>query len=188
MADKGGLQLLPNTRKSIKIRIPGENRLVYIGGALIALVLVIYGGLWFYGQNLQSRVNDADNQLVSLDKSRNLQNENQLLTLSKQITTASQVLNGHVHWSNAFSKIEAELQPNVQFESISGLLSDDSMQIRAQTDNYSTIAKQIAAFVADDSIKDISLGNVSTLTNGKLDFSAKITFDQAKFLNTSSSQ
>lgn len=182
MPDKGGLQLLPNTRKRIEVRVPGENRFVYIGAALVAIILIAYGALFFYSQNLNNQVSADDAQLVSLDKSRNQQLENQLLTLSQQMGIADQIMENHVHWSTGFSKLETDLQPNVQFESVSALLSDDSMQIRAQTDSYTTIAKQVAAFAADDAITDITLDNVTTLTNGKLDFNAKIKFNPAKFL------
>ncbi|HZZ99208.1 MAG TPA: hypothetical protein VFK07_00665 [Candidatus Paceibacterota bacterium] len=184
MPDKGGLQLLPNTRKRIEVKIPGENRFVYIGATLIALVLIAYGGLWFYGQNLQNHIDSDDSQLVALDKSRDLKAEAQLTTLSQQMSVASQIMKDHVHWSTAFSHLETDLQPSVQFESISAILTDNSIQMRAQTDNYTTIAKQIAAFAADDAVKDILLNNVTSLTSGKLDFNAKITFDPTKFLNS----
>ena len=184
MADKGGLQLLPETRKKIEIKVPGENRLINMGITLLVLVLVLYGGLFMYRSSLQSGISDADNQLAALEKQRNKTAEQALLTVSKQIAVTSQVLKNHVYWSTGLSKIEAASLGNVQFKSFSAVLSDGSFHIDALTDNYSTIAKQIAAFVADDAVKDIALDRVQSLTSGKLEFNVKITFDQSKFIKS----
>lgn len=186
MADKGGLQLLPETRKKIEVKVPGENRLIYIGAILVGIMLVLYGGLYFYNNSLSADIANADNQLLALEKQRDKGAETKLLTLQKQIGITNQLIKDHVYWTTGFSHLEAAIEPNVQFESFSGTRVDNSLNIRATADNYSTIARQIAALVADDSIKDFTLNNVSTLTSGKLDFSAKINFDPIKFLGTAS--
>ncbi len=182
MADKGGLQLLPETRKRIDVNVPGENRTVYIGVALIVLVLAVYGGLWWYSQNLNTKIAEADNQLLALEKGRDKKAEQSLITLSKQIGITNQLIKSHTYWSAGFSRIESALQTNVQFRSFSAVLGEEAIHMRALSNNYVTLAKQLAAFVSDNSVRDITLDGVSTLTNGKLDFSAKILFDKSKFL------
>ncbi len=182
MADKGGLQLLPETRKRIDIKIPGENRLISIGISLLVIVAVLYGGLWWYSESLTTQIGDADTQILALEKQRNKEAEQNLITLSKQIGITNQILNKHTYWSAGLSRIESALQSNVQFKSFSAILNEENFNVRALSDNYATLAKQLAAFVADDSIKDITLNGVNTLTSGKLDFNVKITFDVTKFL------
>lgn len=182
MADKGGLQLLPETRKKIDVNIPGENRVVYIGVGIIVAVLAIYGGLWWYGQNLNTKITEADNQLLALEKQRDKKAEQSLITLSKQMAITSQLVKSHIYWSVGFTKIESALQTDVQFKSFSAVLGEEAVRIRALSNNYVVLAKQLAAFISDNSVRDITLDGVSTMTNGKLDFSAKIFFDKAKFL------
>jgi len=182
MSDKGGIQLLPETRKKIDIRIPGENRLISFGVSLTVFVLAITAGLWWYSSRLQAQIASADEQMTSLEKQRDKKAEQNLITLAKQVDITNQALNKHVYWSTAFSKIESALQNNVQFKSFSAISGEQTLHIRALSDNYATIAKQLASFVADDAIKDVTLDGVSTLTNGKLDFNAKIYFDPVKFL------
>src|SRR5947207_2056267 len=99
MADKGGLQLLPETRKRIDIKVPGENRFITIGAILIALVLFVYGGLWAYANKVANQISDADLQIITLEANRNHATENNLLTLSKQIGVTNQVLAKHLYWS-----------------------------------------------------------------------------------------
>ncbi len=184
MADKGGLQLLPENRKRIDVKIPGENRLTQIGSALIVLVLVVSGGLWLYSDRLANQIMDEDQKLAALENQRDKKAEQNLITLSKQVDITSQILKNHIYWSVGLSKIEAALQNNIQFKSLSTILGEENLRIRALSDNYATIAKQLAAFVADDSIKDVTLDGVTTLTSGKLDFNAKINFNKSKFLIT----
>ena len=182
MADKGGLQLLPENRKRIDVKIPGENRLTYIGAALIVLVLMIVGGLWLYSENLADQITANDEQIAALESQRDTKAEQNLITLSKQVSITSQILKNHIYWSVGLSKIESAVQNNIQFKSLSAVLGEGSLHIRALSDNYTTIARQLAAFVADDSIKDVTLDGLSTLTSGKLDFSTKVEFNKAKFL------
>ena len=158
--------------------------MIYIGTGLTVLVLIITGGLWLYGNSLTSKITDADKQIVTLEGQRNnlKEAEQKLAILSKQIGITSQILKNHIYWSKGLSKIESALQSNVQFKSFSAVLGEQSFRIQAISDNYTTLAKQLAAFVTDDSIKDLTLDNVNTLTSGKLEFNTKIQFDKAKFL------
>jgi hypothetical protein len=183
MADKGGLQLLPDTRKRIDVKVPGQNRLIVVGVFLLIVVVVASGVLWIYKDSLTNQIADADASLAALEKQRDKKAEEKLLTLSKEIGITNQILKSHVYWSTGFSKIEAALQNNVQFESFSGSVGDQAIHFRALADNYTTIARQIAALVTDDSITDVNLDGVNSLTNGKLDFSAKISFILSKFLS-----
>jgi Tfp pilus assembly protein PilN len=184
MADKGGLQLLPENRKRIDVKIPGENRMIYVGTGLTVLILIITGGLWLYSNSLTTKITDADKQIATLEGQRNnlKEAEQKLAILSKQIGITSQILKNHIYWSKGLSKIESALQNSVQFKSFSAVLSEGSLRIQAISDSYTVLAKQLAAFVADDSIKDVTLDNVNTLTSGKLDFNTKIQFDKTKFL------
>ena len=182
MADKGGLQLLPETRKKIDIKVPGENRLIYVGIALIVIIMMLYGGLVVYSKSLETKISDSDTQLTALENQRDKKAETNLLILSKQLAITNQIVNKHIYWSAGLTRIENALQNKVQFKSFSAVLSENSFHIRALSDTYTTVARQLAAFVADDAITDVTLDGVSTLTNGNLDFNSKISFDPTKFL------
>jgi len=129
----------------------------------------------------KKEIGDIESQ-ISKYQSAIRDKQNQKSSLSNQVSITSQILKNHTYWSLGFSKIESALQNNVQFKSLSATLGEGILNIRALSDNYTTIAKQLAAFVADDSIKDMTLDGVNTLTSGKLDFNTKIGFDKAKFL------
>ncbi len=182
MSDQNGLQLLPETRRKIEIKIPGENRLIYMGITVLVLMLVLVGGLYYYKTTQEANKTDLDAQIVKLEKSRDKKVESNLLTLSKQLSLISGLLNSHVLWSKALSKVEGLLQPQVQFETFSATVADNRFEFKALATNYTIVARQIAAFVSDDSITDIALNNVHVLTTGKLEFSVRLMFDKTKFL------
>ncbi len=182
MPDQNGLQLLPETRRRIDINVPGENRLIYMGATILIVILVLIGGLYFYKTNLKDQRVELDANISSLEKARDKKVETNLLTLNKQLSLISTLLDSHVVWSKALGKIEGLLQPQVQFLSFSAAVSDNRFDFKALATNYTVVARQIAAFVSDDSIKDVALTNVHTLTSGKLEFSIKLEFDKTKFI------
>ena len=182
MPGSNGLQLLPETRRKIDINIPGENKFIYTGTTVLVLMLVLIGGLYFYKNNLENRMVELDVEIGNLEKSRDKKVETNLLTLDKQLSLISTLLDSHVVWSKALSKVEGLLQPQVQFLSFSAAVSDNRFEFKALATNYTVVAKQIAAFVSDDSIKDIILTDVHVLTTGNLEFSIKIEFDKNKFI------
>ena len=182
MPDKNGLQLLPETRRKIDVNVPGENRLIYAGITLLVLMFVLVGGLYFYKSGLEDTKNQLDARILKLEDSRDKKVESNLLTLNKQLALISTLLDSHTLWSKALGKIESLLQPQVQFLSFSAAMSDNRFEFKALATNYTVVAKQIAALVSDDSIKDVALTNVHVLTSGKLEFSIKIEFDKNKLL------
>lgn len=182
MADQNGLQLLPETRRKIEVRIPGENRLVYTGTTILVLMVLVVGGLYFYKNRLETTVTELDAQILNLEKDRDKKVEANLLTLSKQLSLISTLLDSHIIWSRAFGKVEGLLQPQVQFLSFAAAVSDNRFEFKALASNYTVLARQMAAFVSDDSIKDMSLADVHVLTTGKLEFSIRLEFDKTKFV------
>lgn len=182
MPDQNGLQLLPETRRKIDINVPGENRIIYTGTAILVLMLVLTGGLYFYKGTLEDKKTGLDTGMANLEEDRDKKVEQNLLTLNKQLSLISTLLDSHVVWSKALNKIESLLQPQVQILSFSAAVSDNKFEFRAIATSYTVVARQIAAFVSDDSIKDVALTNVRVLTSGKLEFGIKLEFDKTKFL------
>lgn len=180
--NSNGLQFIPETRKKIDIKVPGENRLLSVGVAVFLVTALLVLGLYWYKENLNKKIAQIDSDLLKLEQQRNKKSEENILTLSKQLSLISTLLVDHVSWSVALSKIESLLQPQIQFESFSATLFDNKLDFKALALNYTTIAKQIASLNSDDSIKDVTLSNVTAQTSGKLEFNINLNFDKDKFL------
>ena len=183
MADRDGLQLLPETRRKIEIITPGENRMLIIGAVVFAVAAVLAGGLYFYKNSLENKLVSLDAEMVALEQQRNKQAEQNILVFNKQVSMLSELLNKHAYWTTGFSKIEGLAQNQIQFDNFTATAADNRIDFKATAANYTTIARQIAAFVSDESIKDVNLNKVNTLTNGRLEFTMQILFDRSKFLS-----
>lgn len=180
MANVGGLQLLPETRRKIDIYIPGQNRLLIIAGLFVALVVAVWGGLYFYNDSLSKKIQRADSDLQAIDKARNPKDEEKLLKLKDAIAAAKPVLANHVIWSEAFARIQKEILPQVQFDSLGVKLDKGEYTFKAFAASFITVAKQIAAFNADDAITDSEIGKISAGSDGKVEFTAKLNLDLNK--------
>lgn len=182
MPDKGGLQLLPETRKKIEIKVPKRRRFFTI--SLIILFLIIGGliGSFYYKGFLKEELMALDLQIENIDKNRNRDVEKTLLTLEKQLSLISELLDNHVFWSAGFHRLEKLTKPEVVLKDINTDITGSGLQIKATAKDFITIAKLIASYNSDDSIKDINITDANLLPDGFITFNMRLTFDESKFL------
>ena len=82
MNGKDGLKLLPGTKRKLGIKVPGENRFLYVGSAIMGAVLVTMFALGRYQASLEKQVELINNQLVESERARDKKGEQNLITLS----------------------------------------------------------------------------------------------------------
>lgn len=182
MADIGGLQLLPETRKKIDINVPGQNRLLIFSFIFLAIVIGVYFFLFSYRQSTESQLDGLNNQFAELERSRDKALESRLLDLRKQLAVINPLLGSHVFWSQGLIKIQNATQPQVQVQSLNADALSKKMTLVGSARDYTTIARQIASFYTIDSITDIILDRVQSQPTGRLDFSMQILFAPSKLL------
>ncbi len=180
MADQGGIQLLPETRKKIEIKIPGENRWIYSGIAALGIVLAAYAGLTAYAGSLQTQVDEIDTSISTLKRDKRAETE--LLDLGKQTAIVSQFLTNHIFWTKALGKLSNDIAVGVQLRNFNASVPKQNLLFRAFAPTYTVIARQVAALAADDGLTDIGLSNAKSANTGGLEFTVDLTFDPAKYL------
>ena len=182
MPDIGGLQLLPETRRKIEVKIPGRNRPIVFVSVLVAIVVALYVGLGVYKGSILRQISDVDKQLTELEASRDKKSEQDLLALQKQLSVVGSALDSHLFWSNAFTKIQGLILPQVQFLSFNAEVAGQKITVRGFAANYTTMARQIAALYPLDSITDLILNKVASHPTGRVEFTMQISFDTKKLL------
>lgn len=182
MADRGGIQLLPETRKRIEVKVPGENRWLSVGIISALIAAGAYIGMNFYTQSLQTQLDDLDAELVLVEKSRDKKMEAELVSLGKQANLMSKLLANHVFMTKALGQIEKLMHGELQLKNFSASAPKEQIGFNATARSYTTIARQIASFTADDSIKDLTLGNIRSMNTGNFEFGMEFKFDPVKFL------
>lgn len=177
------LQLLPERRKKIEVHIPGENKLLIFGLIAFFIVAVIYAAAFFYERSVINSIFTLDDQLKALDAGRDKKAEENVILLASRLAVAAPLVNAQNIWSKGFDKLQALTQPQVQFKTLGARAGDKKINIKAEAANYPTIARQIASFLSDDSIADVTLNKTQVLTTGRIEFDMQINFNPAKFLN-----
>lgn len=178
MDNKDGLQLLPGTKKRLGIKVPGENRFLYVGSAFLGAVIVASLWLNFSTKSLQSNLKLLDDQIVSLDQKRNKQSEANIRTIQRQLALTSKLIEGHMYFSQALLKISSLIQDKIRTESLS-VDPDGQVSFSGISVNYTIVARQMAVFLADDSVIDMTLGRIESQLDGTVKFSMQVKFNPA---------
>jgi Tfp pilus assembly protein PilN len=116
---------------------------------------------------------------LAINEKRDLKGEELLKITKQQIDTTSNLIKNHTYWTQGLYKIASLIQNEVQVESLS---VTDKISLNIVASNYATVAKQIASFIYDDSIKDVEIGKIDPSANGLLGLSITLTFDEAKLI------
>ncbi len=182
MNQGGTIQLLPETRRKLDIKIPGENRPLYWGLCFLGLMLLIFIGLKTYASILTNDLTDLNSQALELEKKRDRDFEKNLLVLKKRFSSAEALIGNHIVWSNALAKIQSLTPPQSQMDTLFADTQATKMELKGRASNYTVIAQQIASFLSDEAITDIDLNKVTSLSTGLLEYEMKIIFDKNKLL------
>jgi len=145
------------------------------------LVSAIALGLQSYTSNLESKIADIDTQLITLEDRRDKEGEKELLVFKQQAAQITSTLDSHAFWSQAFSKIESAIQPNIQVLSLQGATANNTVAISAETNTLTSLAKQISAINNSDAVKDVSIRNIRP-EQGVIKFTLEVEFIPAKFI------
>lgn len=182
MADAGGLQLLPNTRKRIDYSAPGQNRLLLLSFVFVVLVVGAYFALSYYKEKITSELNVINEDIVKNEEARSKTDEDNFLKLKNSLSAVEPLLKKHNFWSSAVTHLQSKIHPEVQFSSLSMNSNKDEIVFKAQASSYTTVARQIAAFYSDSSITEVVIGKIIAMPDGRAEFSIQLKFDPAKLI------
>jgi len=111
--------------------------------------------LWQQRQNKQAT--DVTQRFNKIDQLINLtENEvSEVLDFRLRLIMVNEMLSKHIYWNNFFSFLEKNTLPNVFYQGFSGDTKGDYI-LRAKTDNFDSMAKQIKAFRLSPDVLDVS--------------------------------
>lgn len=176
------IQLLSGSRRKLEVKVPGENRPLYIGLVFLAVAGGLWGGANFYFASLRDQLINLDGELAALESSRDRASEQAILVLDKRLALADGLVSNHLVWSEVLKKIQAATPLAVQFLGLRTNGTDGWADIQATAPSYTVVAKHLAALLADPIFIDISLNKISGLPSGFLEYSFKVSFNKQKLL------
>ncbi|MBI2057694.1 MAG: hypothetical protein HYT63_01790 [Candidatus Yanofskybacteria bacterium] len=182
MSEGGLIQLLPETRRKLEIKLPGENHPVYLAVGFLVLVALLFGGLKVYSSILKNNLTTLDEEGTALEKSRDRAFESELLVLNKRFALSSGLIDGHIIWSEALVKLQNLMPKQSQMDTFFADTQARKIELKGRASSYTVIAQQIASFLSEEAVLDIDLNKVNSLSSGMLEYDMKIIFDKNKFL------
>ncbi len=146
---------------------------------LLVFAILVYAGLFYYNRSLNDQYNEFQKALDDLNTKRDVAFEKEVISLEKTLKNLKTALRGHVYWSALFAKFEKLTVPQISFSKLSaGLQNDGSpyLTLNGRASNYSSLAKQMAAFANDPLVSDVKISGINLGTEGGIDFSLNINF------------
>jgi len=182
MSQGGIIQLLPETRRSVDISVPGENKPLYWGAGVLVLVVVLFAGLKIYSSILTKKLTTINNEALALEQKRDRDFEKELLVLDQRFFSASGLLTNHIIWSNALVKIQGLTHPQIQIDTFLADTQDGKIDVKGFASSYTTIAKFVASLLSEEAIADVTLNKIDNKPTGLLEFNMGILFNKNEFL------
>ena len=182
MSNEGGIQLLPESRKEIEVKIPGENNLIFFGLGIIGVILAVFGGLYYYSLSLESSVSSLDAEFQALEIQRAKNAEKEILIVKDQMADVGRIIDNHPIWSYFLKKIQSKTSPQFKFETMGVSFADEQISFEAEVLNYTVLARQIASYLSEDIVKDVRLEEAKLSTTGRVKIVMKILLDTDNIL------
>jgi len=161
--------------------------LFVIGVLATALSLLGTGGVFLYKGVLQKQLDDPANGLKKQvsdleDKLRTSGVNQQMLDLDKKLTSARQVLAGHVVSSNVLDLLEENTLTQVRFSSFAFAAPPRQVDLTGEAAGYETLAQQVRVFESLPDVDAVSFGGLQLGEKGLLSFKMSIVVNPALLL------
>ncbi len=180
MADVGGIQLLPETRRELKVKNRGVNKFFYSSIAIVSIVAALSLGLIFYRMSLEKQIDSLNQQLSDLEQQRDKKGEASLKVLAAQFGTITDLIKNHIITTQALDKLNGLMDDKVQVINFSVSVFTEKLGMKMRALNYAAVARQLASFLSGDFVKDVSLGTMGLDTKGNIEFTLELTIDKSK--------
>ena len=184
MADiSGDFQILPQQRdQKLSFTAVPKSKSVLYAGLVMGFFLLVYGAFYFFNDRLDKQLATLDGQLTEIQNNRNTQKEGRLLQIGRQLTVFNELIRMHSYWSEGLNGFFRLIKPQVRFESLEMNGEKGTLNIKATTDSYESVAQQLSIFYKNNDIQDVSFGGMSSDESGKINFVFVVTLDLNKFI------
>ena len=153
---------------------------------LLSLILLIilggyYGFLRFKNYSTQSKIKDADEQIIKIKAEKNDDTEKYVFSTQKKIKDFSEILEKHKITSNFFAFIDEISYKEIRFLGLGLDTETKNVILEGETENFDTLGKQILNLKKSDFVKGLDLSNISLNKEGKVNFKVNFSLDPKMF-------
>lgn len=155
-----------------------------LGGIMFLLVLslLLYGGLLWYGNKFSKELNSIRKEIALLEQKRNLEMEEAIVDLDKNLGVLKELFQSHLYWSKIFNKIEEVTVPSVYFSDAKLKFSEEDKKVNVDFSGnaltYTVLARQIVSFQEGSQVEKVEVSDISLNKEGGVNFVLGVVFSQ----------
>lgn len=146
---------------------------------ILFLVIVLWGGLWWYRDYTRDAIEKARNSALSLQEERNIQEEKDISEFALGAEALKDLLENRASAAPLFQFLENRTHDQVVLEAMSFQFSDRTFELGASTDGYVSLAEQMVIWENDPNVENVEVSNFVMGNDGRLSFSATLTASEA---------
>ncbi|MBI3255957.1 MAG: PilN domain-containing protein [Candidatus Andersenbacteria bacterium] len=184
------INLAPGTQHIIALRARRQ-RLFMASAIIAAAILLVWGGLYIYQQQLLARQKDVASRVQAVNSEiANLDTDAQRIILfEERLADLGKLLDGHVSWNPLLSDIERLLPSTTTLTGLTVSLEGRKIAITGLTPDIDQVAVTLASLGTSPSHKtaftSASISTISrretrgdggVITGAQYEFSAELTF------------
>ncbi len=147
--------------------------LAIAGIAVFIVVIALGAGIFLYNQNLRAELKKLDSEIADRKASFELGKIDEVKIFSRRMTTAKNLLSGHIAFTQFFTILEENTMPNVSFKNLSYQMLPVGARVQMQgiADGFSAIALQSDTFIAQPELSGHIFSDFKLKSNGFVEFS-----------------
>lgn len=165
----------------------GLGILLFIAVLFVAIVGLIYGGVYLYRQNLEKSLDGLTRELSQLEKDLDQNIIEEVVRVDRGLSTARSLLAAHVYSSNLFSLLEEHTLADVYYTSFKYTFEKGgTVKVSgvAKTNGFATLHRQLEEFRSLPVVTDVVLGDIKLVDEANtagMGFIMSIVFDENTF-------
>ncbi|MDP3800146.1 MAG: hypothetical protein Q8Q90_01855 [bacterium] len=175
--EESGSNSLPkfSSFKSPDIELSSLSKL---GLGLVAILLLITAGFYFWKYQLNNQAKAFNTELQSLTSQRDVSLENRLKNLNSVLEIFKGVLDEHRYWTLFFDVLEAKTLNSVTFKTLETSDTDSTINMSGSAPSYGVLAQQVKILEDTPNIVSVTSSNIALSAEGKVNFGLKIVFSK----------
>ncbi|MBU2265098.1 hypothetical protein KJ784_02860 [Patescibacteria group bacterium] len=148
---------------------------ILIVGAL-GLVLLLWGGLIFYGKSLAAQISDLKKKQAEIFSVEDKKMAAKIVNFDENAVLIQSLLKKHIYSSAIFDKLSLVSLPRVQWRSFDLLVESNRVALKGFSADYATLAKQMLA-LEEEGFTNLKISNILLDKTGLVSFMAAFNFD-----------
>lgn len=160
----------------------GLGILVFIAFLFLAVVSLIYGGIFFYKRSLNESLVSFTRELAQLEEQLDSQIIEEMSRVDRGLATARTLLSRHIYTSQMFTILEDNTLEDVYYTNFTyDFLNGRSSKMEGVAEDYVTLHRQLERFRSLPAVSRVLFDTIQVVEEDKVGFTVTVEFNENTF-------